>query len=188
MDEKIIIQLKPKNSKKLCRNVILGAAVLPVLYWLKAVANGTVRSDGALPFVWFIYLAFVGFVLVLQWGWSKIELTVSDKRVYGCASFGRRVDLPLDSISAAATGLLSSIAITTASGAIKFYMIDNVNEVYKEITQLLVERQNKAVITTVTKESPTSGAAELKQYKDLLDSGVISQEEFDAKKKQLLNL
>ena len=29
---------------------------------------------------------------------------------------------------------------------------------------------------------------EIKKYKELLDSGVITQEEFDAKKKQLLNL
>ena len=35
---------------------------------------------------------------------------------------------------------------------------------------------------------PTSYADELKKYKELLDSGVISQEEFDAKKKQLLVL
>ena len=34
----------------------------------------------------------------------------------------------------------------------------------------------------------TSNADELKKYKELLDSGVITQEEFDAKKKQLLNL
>ena len=29
---------------------------------------------------------------------------------------------------------------------------------------------------------------ELKKYKELLDSGIITQEEFDAKKKQILNL
>lgn len=33
-----------------------------------------------------------------------------------------------------------------------------------------------------------SAADEIKKFKDLLDSGVISQEEFDAKKKQLLGL
>ena len=33
-----------------------------------------------------------------------------------------------------------------------------------------------------------SSADELKKYKDLLDSGAITQEEFDAKKKQLLGL
>ena len=34
----------------------------------------------------------------------------------------------------------------------------------------------------------TSSADEIKKYKDLLDSGAITQEEFDAKKKQLLDL
>jgi len=32
------------------------------------------------------------------------------------------------------------------------------------------------------------GAAKLKQYKQLLDDGILTQEEFDAKKKQLLGL
>ena len=34
----------------------------------------------------------------------------------------------------------------------------------------------------------STSADELKKYKELLDSGVITQEEFDAKKKQLLGL
>ena len=33
-----------------------------------------------------------------------------------------------------------------------------------------------------------SAADELKKYKDLLESGTITQEEFDAKKKQILGL
>ena len=33
-----------------------------------------------------------------------------------------------------------------------------------------------------------SAADELKKFKELLDMGIISQEEFDAKKKQLLGL
>lgn len=40
------------------------------------------------------------------------------------------------------------------------------------------------VITT----SQTSAATEIKKFKELLDSGIITQEEFNAKKKQLLNL
>ena len=36
--------------------------------------------------------------------------------------------------------------------------------------------------------APVSNAEELKKFKELLDLGVISQEEFDAKKKQLLGL
>ena len=41
---------------------------------------------------------------------------------------------------------------------------------------------------TVDEGSHQSNADELKKYKELLDSGVITQEEFDAKKKQILGL
>ena len=47
------------------------------------------------------------------------------------------------------------------------------------------EIQPQQVINNVQE---TSNADELKKYKDLLDSGVITQEEFDQKKKQLLGL
>ena len=42
--------------------------------------------------------------------------------------------------------------------------------------------------TIINNVQETTNADELKKYKDLLDNGVITQEEFDAKKKQLLNL
>lgn len=41
---------------------------------------------------------------------------------------------------------------------------------------------------TATVIQQTSAADELKKFKELLDCGIISQEEFDAKKKQLLGL
>lgn len=44
----------------------------------------------------------------------------------------------------------------------------------------------KAPVTTVVQ--PTSAADEIKKFKELLDMGVISQEEFDTKKRQLLGL
>ncbi len=49
-------------------------------------------------------------------------------------------------------------------------------------------KQNTA--TTIINETQVeiSNADELKKYKDLLDSGVITQEEFDSKKEQLLGL
>ena len=43
-------------------------------------------------------------------------------------------------------------------------------------------------VIEATKETFFSSADELKKYKELLDSGIISQEEFDVKKKQLLGL
>ena len=61
--------------------------------------------------------------------------------------------------------------------------------IYKIMNNLLIERQQEKVNATVAAAAPKSDEADqLKKYKDLLDSGVITQEEFDAKKKQLLGL
>ena len=57
------------------------------------------------------------------------------------------------------------------------------------IRKLLVDRQSKpAAAQTIKQEVPQSNADELKKFKELLDMGIITQEEFDAKKKQLLGL
>ena len=121
-----------------------------------------------------------------------MQLVVTDKRVYGRTAFGKQVDLPLDSISAVGTSMFKGIAVATSSGRIKFLGISNRDDIHKVISQLLVERQNgnkkEAVPVTHITQQAQSSADELKKYKDLLDSGVISQEEFDAKKKQLLGL
>ena len=53
------------------------------------------------------------------------------------------------------------------------------------ISDWLAFKKEKVVIKN---NQLTTSADELKKYKDLLDSGVITQEEFDAKKKQLLGL
>lgn len=123
---------------------------------------------------------------------TKILIVVTDKRVYGKAMFGKQVDLPLDSISAIGIGMFSSIAVATSSGKIIFWGIHNRDEIHKAISGLLIERQqeqNKVTpVTNIKQEVAQSCADELKKFKELLDDGVISQEEFDAKKKQLLGL
>ena len=121
---------------------------------------------------------------------SKIELIVTDKRVYGTAIFSKRVDLPLDMISAVGTSAFKGIAVTTSSGAIKFVFVKNCDEIHKEISKLLLKRQTEKKPAQEIKQEviQQSSADELKKFKDLLDQGIISQEEFDAKKKQLLGL
>ncbi len=61
-----------------------------------------------------------------------------------------------------------------------------------EMASIINDYINKRILEC-SKQSPTivqqtSSADELKKFKELLDSGIITQEEFDAKKKQLLSL
>ena len=119
--------------------------------------------------------------------YSKSELTVTNKRVFGHAIFGKRVDLPLDSISAFGTSIMKGIEISTASGVIRFKNIKNNKEIHNELSKLIIDRQKKEQINTNTQKTCYGIADELKEFKELLDSGIITQEEFETKKKQLLN-
>ena len=97
--------------------------------------------------------------------------------------------MPIDSISAVGSCWPNGIAIATSSGRISFLMIKNRDEIHKCVSDLLIERQSKPTSTTTIKqEIPQSNADELKKYKELFDGGIITQEEFNAKKKQLLGL
>ena len=117
---------------------------------------------------------------------KKMHIVVTDKRVYGVTKFGKQVDLPLDSISAIVKTWFKGISVSTSSGRIKFLLISNNEEIFKTISDLLIERQDKK--DSVVNQSAANNIEELKQYKELLDSGVITEEEFNAKKKQILNI
>lgn len=136
-------------------------------------------------YYWFFIGAALFFVLSIVTS-SKFELIITESTVTGKALFGKRVDLPVSQISAIGTGMFSSITISTASGAINFYGVTNQDEVFKCLSDLLKSRQNAAQGGVNT--APGGALEELGKLKGLLDQGVITQEEFEAKKKQLLGL
>ena len=202
MEEKVIIKGALDNIKKI-RNTVLGIGLIPAIvmaiYTLITVLDyaednfdeSWMVSTVVTYVVITVVCALVAIIIavVLYSGLSKISINVTNKRVYGTAAFGKQVDLPSDSISALGMGMFSSIAVSTSSGKITFWGISNRDDVYKAINQLLSERQGHTHSETIIKqEMPQSQADELKKFKELLDSGVITQEEFDAKKKQLLGL
>ena len=72
----------------------------------------------------------------------------------------------------------------------KINLLENAEELKSTIMDSIaaLPTENIVAATEIKQEIQPSSADELKKYKELLDMGVISQEEFDAKKKQLLGL
>ena len=138
----------------------------------------------------FCYLGilFVITALVLFIMMNACEITVTDKRVYGKTSFGRMVDLPMDKISSVGSCIPMGVKVATSSGMIVFWLLSNQSEVFNEISKLLQARQTTTAPAAPVTVTEPSSADELEKYKNLLDKGIITQEEFDAKKKQLLGL
>ena len=84
--------------------------------------------------------------------------------------------------------IFKGISVATSSGKIQFLGISNRNEVYNTISQLLGDRQKGKIATASVAQVSQSAADELKKFKELLDNGTITLEEFEAKKKQILGL
>ena len=121
----------------------------------------------------------------------KTELTITNHRIYGKTGFGRYIELPMDAISSVGTSLLKGFIIATSSGTIRFLLVKNNSQLYDCISKLLIDRQcnPKPHIPEQPLPVTTSTLANnLREYKQLLDEGILTQEEFDAKKKQLLEL
>lgn len=141
--------------------------------------------------IWIFVVCYI--VIALCWMYGLLtEISVSDKRVFGRDAFGKRVDLPMDSISSVRTSANKGIVVSSFSGTVKFPYLRSQKSVYDAISNLLIARQNKPEVAQVTQEKVNvpmrSNADEIMKYKELLDLGIITQEEFNIKKKQYLDL
>ena len=182
MTEKKIIEGKSKISVL----IPLFFIVLGIVLFILAATIGYWGGDGAIIALCSGGVLSILIAIILVLSVTKCQIYVTDKRIYGTAAFGKRVDLPLDSVSAVGASIFKGISVATSSGKISFLAMQNRDDIHSALSNLLIERQAK---TSAQADYITpSNADELKKYKELLDSGVITQEEFDTKKKQLLGL
>lgn len=159
------------------------AGIYFVLFWVAELFD---EGDMFIVILGLLFLEFIS-VAILYFCVKETKIVVTDKRVYGVAKFGARVDLPVDVISAVGTTQwFNGVEVSSPSGKISFLFIKNRDSIYKAINELLINRQSNK--QEPVKVNNTNTTEELKQYKELLDNGVITQEEFEKKKKQLLGL
>ena len=89
---------------------------------------------------WLCGVICIGIFYVIHLYLFGNTITVTDKRVYGKTSFGKRVDLPLDKIASVSCSGMGSIGVSTSSGLIKFNFIDNSEELHHTITTLIMDK------------------------------------------------
>ena len=136
--------------------------------------------------IWIVF--FVLIIIYAVYG-MKTSITVTDTRIYGKNGFGKKVDVPLENVSTVRLASHKGVAIATDGKTIRFPFLKNRKMVYEEIHKLLVGEAVPQVVTQKEEVTEKPGnIEEIKKYKELLDMGAITQEEFDAKKKQLLGL
>ena len=180
-----------KSTVTILPLLFLLAGIVELILTYTGLLGGTYYGGSFTPPMPFVMLGFalIGIAILLFFYMAGCELHVTDKRVYGKGAFGKRVDIPIDSISSVGKiGWLKGVIVSSSSGSIRFRYLANADEIHSDLSDLIIARQGKSINNIIKQEIPQSNADELKKFKELLDSGVITQEEFDEKKKQLLGL
>jgi hypothetical protein len=142
-NEKVLVKCK-KSSGNLLMNIaaaisITLAIIANILFFdLNNAAEASILLT--LVKINIIFLPVLIIFTTIINGLKKSELSVSDRRVYGCAVFGKRIDLPFSSISAVGKSALKGIRITTSSGVIKFKLFSNASELYSAIGKMIAKK------------------------------------------------
>ncbi len=184
MEEKIIVSAKTSKAPLVFRFVFLGSIFMvtcTIWDYIDDWAMFTSFGIGAIIALFGLSLPFIK---------RDCGIVVTNKRVYGKTFFGKRVDLPLDSITAVALTnfLFAGISISSSSGRITFSHLKHKNDVYDELSKLLIGRQSKELNYNTEVIEKNDKISDIKRLKELLDMGAITQEEFETKKNELLGL
>ncbi|MBQ9899323.1 MAG: SHOCT domain-containing protein [Ruminococcus sp.] len=134
---------------------------------------------------------------------SNCHLELTDKGVYGnqkTVFSNKELSLPIDKvdnvmISESVLDKLrggKTFAVRSASGLVRFPWVRNANE-FVTATLAKIEEFKKTVkldapaLAQPAAAAPSSDVDKIKELKELLDSGLISPEEFEEKRRELLS-
>lgn len=125
---------------------------------------------------------------------AKDEISENRKRCYS----NKLVKIPIEKIGSISVEnriidkLLGgqSIAIRSTSGLVRFICVQNAEEFVNKTLEAIkaYKESSKSVTEDVQKNSGDDSLEKITKLKEMLDNGIITQEEFDTKKKQLLGL
>ena len=114
-------------------------------------------------------------------------ITLTNYKITGVYNRHLSLNIPIDSISSVSKGWQGSLCITCAGNKYNIMFVGNRDDFCSYLNELLSKRTQQTMSEHSAKTSIPS-YEEIEKLKHLLDNGVISQEEFEAKKKQLLGL
>lgn len=138
--------------------------------------------------VWVILIA----VFFLLWLITEIinkvnrkqEVYIENDTVYYKKGNKKSLEVPVSRISLVKKSPYKAVKINSPGAKIRVSMLEN----QVDIINVLTDMRKNVETKTVSEPKDNNSYAQLSELKDLLDSGVITQEEFDAKKKELLGL
>lgn len=127
---------------------------------------------------------------------EKCQITVTDTEIQGTLVGGKQVTIPVNQVNAIQRASFNGVTVGAIGRVCSFYCFSNREEIMKAMAYLLANMSGRqSAPQHVPQSAPQSAAPavgidaeKLLKMKQLLDAGILTQEEFDAKKKELLEL
>lgn len=123
---------------------------------------------------------------VLRYYTEQCEIIITESCVCGKIARGKNVEIPLNQITAIHKCSFIGISVSSLLGIYNFYLIENHEKVIRELSHLLTSPESSC--NAKDKSIEEDKIEKLKALNELLVEGVLTQEEFDSKKKKLLGL
>lgn len=191
MEEKILIKAKFKEL------IVLG-----IVYIVCAVLS-IVACFGSPVFV-LVVLEFAYLVFVCFWNKNN-EVTITNKRIYYSFLFKKGVISLCQIEEVSYNRLFRTLQVSTGGLSGLRFKCQNHQEIYETVNQLIVDLNRDTFsdqiidkcfssINEIKKQNVDKSNAsnspvdELKNYKNLLDNDIITKEEFEKKKKEILDI
>ncbi len=175
MGKRIIIEGKMQKNKAM--KIIMCVLIVTLVLYLCLLLFD---YEPFVAIAWIIELVGTIGLEIMKKNAEKCEITVTDEEIYGKQFGGDNVSIPLNQIVAVNPLWFTCISIKSNNNTSIFCCIKNRDEVLKTITYLL---ENSSQIS---REKVIGGAEQLKSLKSLLDANIITQEEFEMKKKEII--
>ena len=160
----------------------LGKVINPQIHSFDDILDFELLEDGGTIAKGGLGRAVVGGVLFGGVGAVVGGVTGKKKGKPTCTSL--KVKITLNDMECPAA-YINLIETETKKDSMTYQACERIAQEILSLLQVMVD-SNKATQATTTQE--VSAADEILKFKQLLDNGIITQEEFDAKKKQLLGL
>ena len=189
MNEEKILVKSVFDSSACHKFAIIWYVVLFVYGWLMGWSmSGLIAGTGFLAgFLSAIFIGgFTHFIVYIIA--RNNEITLTNYKIKGVYNRRLSLDIPIDSVSSISKGPMGSLCITCAGNKYKILYVSNRELFCLKLNELLTIRTQQALSGTAPIVNQQSNYDEIKKLKQLLDDGIITQEDFDAKKKQLLGL
>lgn len=126
--------------------------------------------------------------IFLYFSTKNNQITLTSYKIIGIYNKRFLLNISIDSVSSVSKGWMGSLCISCAGNNYKIPCVNNRELFCLKLNEMLNKRTQQAPSSFFLVDNQQSNYDEIERLKQLLDKGIITQEEFNTKKKQLLDL